>query len=90
MLESIHTSNDGISLFESLVQLWQLQWSNRGLSRVKNIVLSSQADDINLKILLSPHTLGSYILDGHTFSPVNMTKGAVLITDHGLVIMSGT
>ena len=43
-----------------------------------------------LKFLLSPHALGSYTLDGHTFSRVSMTKGAVLITDHGLIIMSGT
>ena len=43
-----------------------------------------------LKVLLSPHTLGSHTLDGHIFSPVSITKGAVLITDHGLIIMSGT
>ena len=43
-----------------------------------------------LKFLLSPRTLGSYTFDGHTFSPVNMTKDAVLIIDHGLIIMSGT
>ena len=43
-----------------------------------------------LKFVLSPHTLVSYTLDGHTFSNVSMTKGAVLITDHGLIIMSGT
>ena len=46
-----------------------------------------------LTFLLSPHTLVSYMLDGHKFSPVSMTKGvvaAVLITDHGLIIMSGT
>ena len=42
------------------------------------------------KFLLSLNTLGSYSRDGHTFSPVNMTNGAVLITDHGLIIMSGT
>ena len=74
----------------SLVQLWQLQWSNRGISLVKNIALLSQADDIHLKNLLSPHTLGFYTLDGYTFSTVSMTKGAVLITDHGLIIMSVT
>ena len=43
-----------------------------------------------LKFVLSPHTLGYHTLDGHTFSPISMTKGAVLITDHGLIIMSGT
>ena len=34
--------------------------------------------------------LSSQALDGHTFSTVSMTKGAVLITDHGLIIMSVT
>ena len=33
-----------------------------------------------LKFVLSPHRLGSYTPDGHIFSPVNMTKGVVLIT----------
>ena len=42
-----------------------------------------------LKFILSLHTLGSCTLDGHTFSPVNVTSGAVLITDPGLIIMSG-
>ena len=43
-----------------------------------------------LKFLLSPRTLGSYTLDGHAFSTVSMTKDAVLINGHGLIIMSGT
>ena len=44
----------------------------------------------NFKFILSPYTLGSYTLDGHTCSTVSMTKGAVLITDHGRIIMLGT
>ena len=43
-----------------------------------------------LQFALSPLTLVSYTLDGHTFLPVGKTKGAVLITDHNLIIMSST
>ena len=70
-------------------------WSNCGNcsgpiaeNHVKNIALSPQA--YTLKFLLSPHTLGSYTFDGHIFSTLSMTKGAILITGHGLIIMSGT
>ena len=72
----------------SLVQLWQLQWSNRAISLVKNIALLSQADDIHLKNFYYCHI--HWALDGYTFSTVSMTKDAVLITDHGLIIMSVT
>ena len=40
-----------MALYWSLVQLWQWQWSNRGIARVKNIVQPLQAGDFHFNIV---------------------------------------
>ena len=57
---------------------------------LKKLCCHNKQTTSTLTFLLSPRKLGSYTLDGHTFSTVSMTKDAVLITGHGLIIISGT
>ena len=79
----------GASPYRAGVPPW-LTFCLRACHMVEYETVFWTSSKFTLKLLLSPHTLGSYNIDGHTVSPISTTKVAVLITDHGLIIRLGT